>query len=32
VRFAFEELEFFTDYCKVLGVYPAARIGGPSAA
>ena len=28
VRFAFEELEFFTDYFKVLGVYPAARVEG----
>jgi len=27
VQFAFEELEFFTDYFKVLGVYPAARTG-----
>jgi prephenate dehydratase len=28
VQFAFEELEFFTDYFKVLGVYPAARVEG----
>lgn len=26
VQFAFEELGFFTDYFKVLGVYPAARV------
>ncbi|HHB82141.1 MAG TPA: prephenate dehydratase, partial [Devosia sp.] len=25
VRLAFEELGFFTDYFKILGVYPAAR-------
>lgn len=28
VRFAFEELGFFTDYFRVLGVYPAARVEG----
>jgi prephenate dehydratase len=26
VQFAFEELEFFTDYIRVLGVYPAGRV------
>jgi len=28
VQFAFEELAFFTDYFKILGVYPAKRVEG----